>query len=62
MKQRIDAVIVQAVIVTYNDQGEPVKEDTSQVLKLFRASTPAIWEHFDELLAGTAKNVPTTIE
>jgi len=62
MKQRIDAVLVQAVIVTYNEQGEPVQEQTSQVLKLFKAGNPDVWKHLDELLAETAKTVPTKVE
>lgn len=54
--QHIDSLIVQAVITTYNDQGEPVKEDLSQTIKLFRAGQPDVWAHLDGLLAETLAN------
>ena len=53
MVKRIDSIVLQAVVTSYDENGHPIHEDLSQQLKLFRAKTTDIWTHLDELLAQT---------
>ncbi len=45
---RIATAIVQYVITTRDDQGEPIDESVSQPIRLFRVVHPDIWAHGDK--------------
>ena len=55
--RRIEAIVMQAVLTTYNDKGEPINEEQSQPIKVFRAAHMDIWAHLDDLLAATPSGV-----
>ena len=46
--QKIATAIVQYVITTRDDQGEPINEQVSQPIRLFRVVHPDIWAHGDK--------------
>lgn len=43
MSQRIDSVILQGIVTTFDDEGKPIHEDALPAMKIFRASHPDIW-------------------
>lgn len=41
--QRIDSLLVQGIVTTFDDDGKPLHEDALPVMKVFRAAHPDIW-------------------
>ena len=50
---RIDTILVQPIVTTYDTDGKPLHEANGQPLKLFRASQPDVWALLDAMLAET---------
>ncbi len=44
---RCDEVIVQLIVREYDAAGQPIGEQTSQPVKVFRATTPDFWAGID---------------
>ncbi len=56
---RCEEVIVQLVVRTYDDDGRPVREQTSQPVKVFRnAQTQDFWAEVDKAVKAMAPPVP----
>jgi hypothetical protein len=53
--QRCDELIVQLVIRTYNEDGQPVREVLSRPAKVFRATAPDLWRDIDATVAEMNK-------
>lgn len=53
VSRRIDRVLVQAIVTTYDHNGKPTSEQVTQPVSLFRASTPDVWRELDTRLAAT---------
>jgi predicted HAD superfamily phosphohydrolase YqeG len=53
---RIDTIIVQPIITTYDDAGKPIHERAGQAMKLFKASQPDVWVLCDKLLEESQAN------
>ncbi len=50
---RCEEVFVQVVVRTYNDAGQPVREQTSPAVKVFRnAETQDFWSQVDKFVAA----------
>ncbi len=51
MENRVDRILVQVVVTAYNEAGQPLAEQVAQPICLFRAATPDVWAHIDQLIA-----------
>ncbi len=52
-KKKVEAIVFKAIIVTYNDNGEPINDEASQEMKIFRAAHTDIWAWLDSILDKT---------
>lgn len=59
MESRCEEVIIQLVVRTYDDDGHPVREQTSQPVKVFRNSqTRDFWSEVDKAVKAIAASAP----
>lgn len=49
MAKRIRVAIVQYIIADFDDAGEPIGEELSQPVRVFRVVHPDVWAHGDRL-------------
>lgn len=58
MTRRIDAVVLQAVVIEYDDQGRPVGEALTQPIKVYRARLVDLEAELAKLDAQLAAKEP----
>lgn len=49
---RCDIAIVQLVVTTYDAEGRPIREQTSEPIKVFRGAAPDFWADADRAVAA----------
>jgi len=54
MNRRIDAVILQAVVIEYDDEGRPVAEALTQPIKIYRTRLADLGAELEKLDAQLA--------
>ena len=57
MKINCDEVVVQFVVRTYDDSGQPINEQITQAVKVFRNSTTQDFWSIADKAAATAQQV-----
>lgn len=53
--KKLTRIIVQIIVSEYNDTGDLIDEQVSPQMMIYRAKTPDVWAHLEQLRAGDAK-------
>ena len=60
MTKRCEEVVITMIVRTYNDDGEPINEQATQQMKVFRANAKDFWAEVDKIVASATSTNATS--